>query len=95
MQSRGCCLLSVSLPAIMLSFTSWHLMWSQKERKKKVGGGGKECLGSMENVETRDSCIVCLNSPTERKPQNSESRVFFFFSAHNICQGFEEISGNQ
>lgn len=33
----------------------------------------------MENVETRDSCIVCLNSPTERKPQNSESRVFFFF----------------
>lgn len=49
----------------------------------------------MENVETRDSCIVCLNSPTERKPQNSESRVFFFFSAHNICQGFEEISGNQ
>lgn len=38
----------------------------------------------MENVETRDSCIVCLNSPTERKPQNSESRVFFFFFLHII-----------
>lgn len=31
----------------------------------------------MENVETPDSCIVCLNSPTERKPQNSEPRDFF------------------
>lgn len=33
------------------------------EKKKK----GRECLESMENVETPDSCIVCLASLTERK----------------------------
>lgn len=31
----------------------------------------------MENVETPDSCMVCLASATERKPQNSESRGYF------------------